>query len=134
MKFSITIEGKTEEVAQEVWGWGVVYKDGRELHQFGDNGDFHQIKEIEQENVKLFVLYKTDDMSKRIDIVLPEGAKIIHKYRNFVFDYGTQEKRNVKVYVFGYKIGDHHHYNFVLPDGRIIQSDTDQICLTEFNL
>ena len=134
-KFTLTKDGKTEEVALEKWGWGVVYKDGRELHQFGSKGDFHQIAEIEQDNVRLFVLYQTGDMSKRIDIALPEGAKIIHKYRNFVLNLGTEGERHVRVYIFGYKkSASVAHYNFILPDGRIIQSDTDAIQLTDFNL
>ena len=131
----MTKDGETIEVALEKWSWGVVYKDGRELHQFGDKGDFHQIAEIEQDNVRLFVLYQTGDMTKRIDIVLPEGAKIIHKYRNFIFNHGQADEKHVRVYIFGYrKDGQHSHFNFVMPDGRIIQSDTDVIKLTDFKL
>lgn len=126
--------GQEEVIKLEPWGWGVVYKDGTELHQFGANGDFHRVGEIDQDNVALWVLYRTDDMSKRIDIVLPPGAKVIHKYRN-VSPHYLPFNTFVKVYMFGYKTAEGtYHYNFVLPDDRIVQSTTDDIDLVNFAL
>lgn len=102
-----------------------------ELHQFGSDGKFHQIGEIEQEKVELFVMYKLSDPSKRIDLVLPEGAKIIHKYRNIKPFY---KPNFVKVYMFGYKLGDQYAHHFILPDDRIIISNADNVNLETFNL
>ncbi len=133
-KWIFSQDGKSEEVALERWVWGVVYQDGTELHQFDNSGVFHRIGEVDQDRVSLFVLYKSIDMGKRIDIVVPEGARLIHKYRNYVFNAGTPQESKARVYVFGYRSGKHYHYNFVLPDDRIVQSVDDEVKLTNFAL
>ena len=133
------IDPETKEesmVDLERWCWGVVYKDDTELHQFDATGDFHRLKEIDQKNVKLWVLYKPEDPNKRIDIVMPEGARIIHKYRNVKPHYLDSF---VRVYMFGYRTGKSekdfkYHYNFILPDDRIIQSAVDNVDLVLFKL
>ncbi len=103
-----------------------------ELHQFAQDGTFHRIGEVDQERVKLFVLYNSSDpQRKRIDLIVTDGMKLIHKYRNVKPFY---MEKFVKVYMFGYKLGNNYHYNFVLPDDRIIQSPTDDIDLTLFEL
>lgn len=120
-----------EPVALERWVWGVVYKDGTEAHQFTQDGAFHRVGEINQDNVALWVLYKPEDATKRIDIVLPEGAKIIHKYRRVK---PAGHDTFITVYMFGYKHEGRYHYNFILPDDRIVQSVTDEVDLTRFKL
>ncbi len=120
-----------EEVTPERWQWGVVYKDGSELKQFDGNGNFHQVGEIEQDKIKLAVLYKPSEPSKRIDIVWQEGMRLIHKYRNIKPFY---LKDFVKVYIWGYKQGKNYHFNFVLPDDRIVMSNQDNISLEKFEL
>lgn len=118
-------------VSIERWVWGVIYKDGRELHQFGNDGIFHRIGEIEQENISMATLYRYDDMTKRIDIPWREGMKLIHKYRN---TRPAGRTDFVKTYMFGYKNGDEFSYIFILPDDRIIFSPKDDIDLTKFNI
>jgi hypothetical protein len=127
---------RTVEVEAELerWGWGVIYKDGRELHQFGDDGTFHQIGEVDQNQIKMAVLYKTDDMKKRIDIPWREGMKLIHKYRNFIFEVGTEKERKARIIIFGYKYQDQFNLNYVLPDDRIVQSPEDDVDLTKFEI
>lgn len=135
-KFKFIENGKTVLIDRERWCWGVLYKDNTELHQFDDNGNFHQLAEIDQKEVKLWVLYKPDDPHKRIDFVVPEGARLIHKYRNVRpahLDYF------IKVYMFGYRTGKNendfkYHFNFILPDDRVVQSTVDNIDLTLLNL
>jgi len=130
MKYTYTNKqtGQIEEVEMQAWVWGVIYKDGSELKQYDDNGVFHQIGEIEQDKVHTFIMYKPGDETRRFDIVLPEGASIIHKYKNYVFSALTKFEYRTKVYVFGYKIGSHHHYNFILPTDVVFQS-TEEIAL-----
>lgn len=121
-------EGVKHEVSLEKWIWGVVYKDGTELHQFDDNGVFHQIQEINQSEVAMWTLYEPKG-NGRIDFVLPEEKEValIHKYRNFIFNAASDTERRARVYVFGYKVkGGLPHYNFVMPNGTIIQSYGDQ--------
>ena len=119
-----------EKIKEERWAWSIVYEDETELKQF-DKGIFHQVGEIEQDKIKLAVLYKLNDPSKRIDIVWQKGMRLIHKYRNIKPYY---LETFVKVYMFGYKIGNKYHYNFVLPDDRIVMSSEDNISLEKFEL
>ena len=76
----INSDGIEENVEKERWVWGVIYKDGTELHQFDSNCIFHQFKEIDTENVSMFTMYKFDDMNKRIDMPITEGVKFFHLY------------------------------------------------------
>lgn len=138
-KWHFNRDGKLEEVPVERWAWGVLFKDGSEMHQFDAQGIFHQVGEIDQDKVKLWILYKVGPENKRIDIVLPEGARLIHKYKRYVFNAAElnngdkSKERRVTVYVFGYKLGDRFHFNYILPDDRIVQS-TEEIPLDGFNI
>lgn len=142
--FKKTIEDKNStsgsrieevEAILERWVWGIVYKDGTEFKQFGDDGIFHQIGEINQDQIAMAVLYKPEDPeNKRIDIPWKDGMKIIHKYRNLILNAGTEDEIRHKVYIFGYKNGDQYHFNYILPDDRIIMSPTDDVDVTLFEL
>ena len=127
--------GNREEVELENWIWGAVYTDGTELHQFDDNGVFHRIGEIDQSKVSMFVLYQPEGKGDgRIDFIVPKDedgnlkeVALIHKYRNIVFQAGTAEETRRRIYIFGYKVkGQSPHYNFVMPNGTIVQSNGDQ--------
>lgn len=130
-------DGKIEEVEAkpERWVWAVLYKDETELHQFGQDGIFHQLKDIDQANIKLAVLYKLEEPEKRILIPWAEGMKIIHKYIN-IHSGDQHEKINdmARVYVFGYKQGGQTHYTYILPNDQMIFSAMENIDLTKFNL
>lgn len=126
-----------EQVPLERWAWGAIYEDGSEIRQFGNDGIFHQIGEVEQDRVSIFVLYNTErpqEQNGRIDILVPRGARLIHKYRNIVLNFGTEGVRQVRVYIFGWKKGNEYHINFVLPDGRIVQSDRDDVDMMKFGI
>ncbi len=132
MKFTFNREGKKEDVAVEKWIWGVVYKDGTELLQFetkGDEGVFHQIGEVDQSEVKRFILAKAQG-GQSICILVPEGAKLIHKYKNDVFLL-SKEKISCRTYVFGYKLKDQYFLNYVLPNDTIVQSNDPNLRLTD---
>lgn len=137
MKYFFTENEKEIEVPIERWAWGVVYEDGSELHQFEDRGEqgvFHRIGEIEQDKIKMAVLYQPENLSKRIDIDWKKGMRIIHKYRNFVFDYMSENPRKEKAYIFGYKDGEAHSILFILPDDRIVFSSNPDCDLMKFGL
>ncbi len=125
---------KGEEIKIERWAWGVIYKDGTELKQFGDDGVFHYVGEIVQENVALFVMYKPADPTKRIDVLVPEGGRIIHKYKNVHAHYFKKFEDVARVFMFGFKIGSHYSYNFILPDDRMVVSAVENVDLPNFNL
>lgn len=139
-KWYFNRNGKLEEVPVEPWAWGVIYKDNTELHQFDAQGVFHQIGEVDQSRVKVFVLYKTGPENKRLDILVPEGAVLIHKYRNFVFNaaaIGGGEKpaeHRVRIYIIGIKHKGQTLLNYVLPGDHIIQSTEELQQLTQFGL
>lgn len=120
-----------EEVAEEKWGWCAIYKDNTELRQFDPSGEFHQVGEINQDELYLFSMYQVNDPSKRIDLIVPQGAKIIHKYRNIKPFY---KESFLRIYLFGYKKGDQYAYHAILPDDRIVIADTDAMNLELFNL
>lgn len=120
-------------VNEERWGWGALYKDGTELHQFNkDNDSFHRIGEVVQENVKLWVLYEMNGTG-RIDIVVKEGMKLIHKYTKGKLNVGSDAEREYHAYKFGYKLNGAYHFNYILPNNTIVQS-TEDIILTEFGI
>lgn len=123
--------GERASVPLERWVWGVVHKDGTELKQFDDNGFFHQIGEVEQERVKIFTMYQLNNPQKRVDLVVQPGMKLIHKYRNVKPFYSADF---IRVYMFGYKLNNQYHYNFILPDDRIVQSPVDNVDLVQFEL
>lgn len=124
--YTFVREGVPEEVTEEAWGWGVVYRDGTELRQFGDDGVFHQFREIDQAKVCMFVMYRMDDQEKRYDMLVREGVQIFHFYRNFIFDAGQKGETKVKVYVFGWKDGDACAYHYILPNGRLMISPSGE--------
>lgn len=125
---------RVEEIkaTPERWVWGVIYKDGSEFKQFGDDGKFHQFQEIVQEEVAMLVMYKLDNPAIRIDLAV-QGKQIFHFYRNLILDATTENERRVKAYAFGYKDGQHTSYHFILPDDRLIISDKD-VDLTMFGV
>ena len=134
MNYIFEKDGNKEVIDPERWGWGVVYKDDTELHQFDKKaGVFHQIKEIKWEEVNIFSMYNLEDMGKRIDLVASSEIQIFHFYRNIKPFYMDNF---VKVYAFGYKIRGTKQavYNFILPDDRIIIADRNNIDLARFEL
>jgi hypothetical protein len=121
------IDYKTEMLDLERWVWVARYGQNDELHQFDKDGNFHQIGEVDQSRVKVFVLYNTSIPEKRIDIVVPEGAKLIHKYRHIWFNHGTKDEKRVKIYMFGYKFNGHQHINYIMPDDRVVIAVDDKL-------
>lgn len=122
-------DGVEEAVQAERWGWEVVYKDGTKFKQFNDDGMFHQFSEIKQEEVSRFVMYKLDEPVKRHEILVEEGMKLFHFYRNFVFNMATEFEVKSRVYVFGWKnriSGDGTFVN-ILPNDQtvILNNDVD---------
>lgn len=120
------------EVSIERWAWRVQYHDGRILEQFSDDGFFHQFQEIDQEHAVLFSLYKPEFPHRRVDILVPAGARIFHFYRNVILDAGTQEEKRYRSYVFGYKFKGEAHYEFILPNDAVVITNTPNVDLSKF--
>lgn len=127
-------DGEIDEMENsERWNWGVVYEDGEELHQFGQDGWFHSITEVDQERVDLFSMYKPDG-SDRHDLKVTDDMQIFHFYRHVHASYFENHDDTVKVYVYGFKKDGTASYHFILPDDRLIVSDTDAVDLPNFQL
>jgi len=127
IKWYFNRNGVEEEVPIEKWVWHVVYKDGTELYQFGKELDtgklrFHQIGEIDMDNVDVFEMIKVDNPKLRYSIrKSPEMKKIIHHYRRANLNLGTEDETHITFYCFGYKLSeDLSVYHFILPDDRIV--------------
>lgn len=102
------------------------------LFQFDNrDGQFHSFDEIEQDRVKLFSLYNTKEPTRRIDIPVAEGMKLIHFYRN-VKPYYLDNF--VRCYAIGYKYKGAKNFSIVLPNNTIVNTPNDNIDLTTFNL
>lgn len=105
-----------------------------ELHQFQEDGSFHQFAEINQDEVELFSMFRLDDMSQRFDM-LTQGKQIFHFYRHTIFSAATPEERRAKVYCFGWKDKETGAtaYHYILPNDRLVISDKD-IDITKFGI
>jgi len=125
-------EGKDEEVPVERWVWGALYEDGSELHQFDEAGYFHRFAEIEMEKLKYLSIYQSDNMGKRIDIPKPEKGQIFFFYRNIKPHYDQSHFH--RVFVFGTKVDGVASYMFMLPDDRMVFSNTDSIDLSLYGV
>ena len=128
-----TGEVTKETVELERYIWGVIYKDGTVFKQFGDDGIFHQFREIEQDNVALFSVYRHDDNTKGVAIPVTDAMQIFHFYRQLMLDDGA---RRVKVYVFGWKDKETGAtaYNYILPDDRVLTANHDLPDLTRYGI
>lgn len=119
----------------ERWVWGAIYKDGSELKQFGDDGKFHQVGEIVQENLSMMILYKFDDPTKSVVIPWRDGMRLIHKYVN-IHAGGQMDDINetARIYQFGYKIDEQFSFYYILPGDQVVLSPREDIDFSSFKL
>lgn len=132
-------DGTSIEIPLERFIWGVVYKDGSHIKQFDENGKYHQIGEVEQDRAKRFLLHKPNPSDGvRIMIEVPEGAKLVHKTKNygsFIVGQDPQIGKNeIRIFVIGYKLKGRSFFTYVLPDDRIIQSEDENLKLSEYGI
>lgn len=137
--FQTLRDGTKVRVEMEEWRWRAVYLDGTVLRQFEPAGDghgpgvFHRVGEIDQDNLAIMALDSYTFEGRSIEIPWRPGMKLIHLYRNVHADW-MPEGHTVRVYVFGYRCTrdfvDQYHFNFIMPDGSIVQSPVDDIDLT----
>lgn len=124
MIFYFEKDGRKEPVQLEAWVWLANYSDKTQLAQFevsAGQGKFHRIAEIDHEKIAEFTMINSKT-GQSISIIIPKGAKIIHKYRNDVFISAGKQLR-FRTYVAGYEKDGRYFMNFILPDGNIVQAD-----------
>lgn len=116
-------DGSFSDVQRERWEWEIQYSDGSIFKQFGDDGIFHRIGEIDQDRIVLATLRKAEDSFQCVHIPWREGMRLVHKYVNFKSEHTDKWNR---IYVFGYKYDGQHSFQFILPDDRIICSPVSE--------
>ena len=100
MTYKFIRDGVAEEVNKEVWCWEAEYDNGTVLKQFGDDGIFHQFKEIDQKELTRFKMVHAD---KQPFILLfdPRREKLIHFYKRVRLNMGAENEVFFTVYCFG---------------------------------
>ena len=97
----MTYQFNNELVKEEKWKWVAIYKDDTILKQFDDDGNFHQFKEIDIDNL---ALWRITDGVRNIDIPMNPGMKPIHFYqRKRSKTMGSDVEQQSTVYCFGYE-------------------------------
>ena len=99
-------DGVAETVELQRWVWLALYKDGTYLMQFdNETGLFHQLQEIEQDKLDVFVMQHHADATKRYEIHWQPHYKLIHFYRKFRNE-EMPENEWQQTYCFGYEVKD----------------------------
>lgn len=116
-----------EDVEEEAFKWVVTYADNTQLFQFDDiTLKFHQFREIEPKLIRSFQM-KARDQDIVYTILPPVGSKLIHFYKNFIYNAGTPHEKRSRAYVFGYEqniAGKVYKTLWVIsPTGELILTD-----------
>jgi len=122
-----------EVVELEEWAWLAIYKDGSVLKQYDDvTGDFHQFKEIDIDNLDVFVVINTqhpNDPTYRYEVHMEEGMTPIFFIRTTVFNMKEPGEVKVRMPHFGYKesINGQSRKTImtVFPNGAVSVRNTD---------
>lgn len=112
-----------EKVDLVDWVWEAKYKEGKaDLKQYGDDGIFHQIAEIDQRKLKVFVMRSIRTGHVTL-MMFPKGAKLVHLYQNHILEYGSPDQRNIRIFVFGYELPDSKVIMAIMPDGSLVHTN-----------
>ena len=99
-----------------------------ELHQYDDQGFYHQIGEVEQERVREFCVYRLGEIGSGNMFIMrfdPECMRLVYLYKRFHYQGWSDINKTVRIPVFGYNKGDQMHRIAILPDDRFIMTDRD---------
>lgn len=130
IKYKFIKDGQEIEAIKEIWNWEAIYTDGTELKQFGDDSIFHQFKEIDQTKLATFKMV-ADDKPPFTLLFNPKKMKLIHFYKRFCLNMGTEEEKKFTVYCFGYEtktLGRTNKVNLaIVPSGEVILTEDPNI-------
>lgn len=131
MTYKFLRDGVWEEVNKENWRWEAHYNNGDVLKQFGDDGIFHQFKEIDQSELAQFKMV-SDDRPGYTLLFNPKKMKLIHYYKRVRLNVGAENDTFFTAYCFGYETKTFNRTNkvnvMILPSGEtIITEDTNLI-------
>jgi len=91
------------DAPEEVWCWEAHYENGQILKQFGDDGIFHQFSEIDQNQLAIFKMTSNNYPQTYSVLFSDPNMKLIHFYRNSIFNAGTDSEERTRFYCFGYE-------------------------------
>ncbi len=115
------------DAPEEEWQWEVYYEDGQVLKQFGDDGIFHQFAEIDHSRTTLFKMVSPHHPQSYSLLFSDPSMKLIHFYRNTVYEAGSESENRTRLYCFGYEkiIGGKTHKVFMIitPANDLIVSE-----------
>ena len=132
MKYKFNRDGEWIDAGEkEDWCWEVTYDDGSQLKQFGDDGVFHQFKEIDQSKLHYFKMVHEEKPCYTL-LFNPQKFKLIHFYKRTRLNIGSDSEIFFTVYCFGYEVkinGRTSKTNIMItPSGEtIITEDTNLI-------
>lgn len=100
-----------------------------EFKQFADDGTFHQMQEIDQQRVQIFIMYRPDRTLKQYSIFVDEeqNVQFFQLWRNIVLRASAHDEIRHRIYVYGMKDKESGQtvYNYILPDDRLVTSSRD---------
>jgi hypothetical protein len=121
---------ETQEVSPERWAWVALYSDCTILEQFGSDGRFHQLKEIDVTKLIGFQMVNLLGVQQPILIHWKPGWKLIHFYRNIRLHVGTPEEVAIRLYCFGYEANKQKVIIVIMPTDQIrIVEDVNEISI-----
>lgn len=131
MEYKFLKDGKEIITSKEVWCWEAYFNDGTVLKQFGDDGFFHQFKEIDQSRLELFRMV-SDDFPQVYSVPFsPNEMSLIHFYRTIRLNVYTSQFKEIKCYCFGFEKKRSHlnekHFMVILPSGEVILTEDPNI-------
>lgn len=115
--------GKWVEAKPERWRWVAQYTDGSELKQFGDDGIYHQFREIDQQRLHTFSM--VSDERPPLVLAWVPGRKLIHFYNNYVKK-DSNGTTLTRIYCFGYEEKGHKVIFCIMPDDGIVITDDQE--------
>ena len=127
MKYKFNRDGEWIDAGEkETWCWEAVYDDGTELKQFGDDGIFHQFKEIDQSKLHYFKMVHEEKPCYTL-LFNPQKYKLIHFYKRTRLNMGTNNEIFFTVYCFGYEVKIHGRTSktnlMILPSGETVMTE-----------
>lgn len=119
--------GKEEIVEPVRWRWIAHFKGGDILKQYDDEDFFHRFAEIKNYgNEILYFQMVSDENPQGYKLAIPNGADLIHFYRNTRLAGQTRFHRG---FIFGWKIlidgKSHKRLIAIRPDNTIALLDDD---------
>ena len=123
MQYKFNRDGVWEEVNKENWCWIAEYDNGDILKQFGDDGVFHQFKEINQKELVRFKMV-SEDKPEFVMIFDPRREKLVHFYKRTRLNMGGEDETFFTVYCFGKETKVFNRtikqIIMLMPDGSVI--------------